>query len=137
MKDGASQFQNFHVNFHKFNATCVPKMLTGAHKTQSMASALTLLQPYHKDGHEFLNHIVRVTGDETLVSFMNVETKEQSKQWIHTHSPRKPKNLNKRLSARKVMATFSGTRKSVDGGIHATRDHNNVRNVLRNTDKFV
>jgi hypothetical protein len=27
---------------------------------------------------EFLNHIVRVTGDETCVSFMNVEIKEQS-----------------------------------------------------------
>jgi hypothetical protein len=38
------------------------------------------LERYHKDGDEFLNHIVRVTGDETLVSFVNVETKELSKQ---------------------------------------------------------
>jgi hypothetical protein len=30
---------------------------------------------YHKDGNEFLSHIVRVTGDETWVSFVNVETK--------------------------------------------------------------
>jgi hypothetical protein len=61
-----------------------------------MASALALLEGYHKDGDEFLNHIVRVTGDETCVSFENVETKEYSKQWMHTHSPKKPKNLNTR-----------------------------------------
>jgi hypothetical protein len=36
------------------------------------------LERYHKDDDEFLNHIVRVTGDETWVSFVNVETKEQS-----------------------------------------------------------
>jgi hypothetical protein len=35
-----------------------------------------LFRAYHKDGDEFLNHTVRVTGDETSVSFVNVETKE-------------------------------------------------------------
>jgi hypothetical protein len=40
---------------------------------------------YHKDGSEVLNHTVRVTGDETWVSCTNVEIKEQSKPWMHTH----------------------------------------------------
>jgi hypothetical protein len=53
-------------------------MLTDAHNTQRMASSLTLLEQYHKDGDQVLNHIVR--GDETWVSFVNVETKEQSKK---------------------------------------------------------
>jgi hypothetical protein len=70
-------------------------MLTGAHKTQRMASALTFLERYHKDEDEFLNHIVRVSGDETWFSFVNVENKEQSKQWMHTHSRTKRKSLNK------------------------------------------
>jgi hypothetical protein len=35
------------------------------------------LERYHKDGDEFHNHMVRVTGDETWISFVNVETKEQ------------------------------------------------------------
>jgi hypothetical protein len=39
----------------------------GAHKAQRMASALTLLERYYKDGDEFLNHIA------------NAETKEQLK----------------------------------------------------------
>jgi hypothetical protein len=56
------------------------------------------LERYHKDGDEFHSHIVRVTGDETLVSFVNVETKDQSKQWMHTHSPNKPKKF-KQMSA--------------------------------------
>jgi hypothetical protein len=47
---------------------------------------------YHKAGNEFLSHIVQVTGDETWVSFVNVETNEQSKEWMHTYSANKPKN---------------------------------------------
>jgi hypothetical protein len=52
VKDGASQFQNFRVNFHnhyeiitvrqgyhKFCSKWVPKMLTRVHKTQRMSSA--------------------------------------------------------------------------------------------------
>jgi hypothetical protein len=53
------------------------------------------LELYNKDGDELLNHIIRVTGHETWVLFVNIETKEQSKQWIHTHSPDKLKTLNK------------------------------------------
>jgi hypothetical protein len=56
-----------------------------------MASAFTFLEQYCKDGNAFLNHIIRVTGDKTWFSFANVETKEQSKQWMHIHSPYKPK----------------------------------------------
>jgi hypothetical protein len=46
-----------------------------AHKMQRMALALTFLVRYHKDGDEFLSHIVQVIGDETRVSFMEAETK--------------------------------------------------------------
>jgi hypothetical protein len=52
-------------------------MLMGAHKMQRKASALTFLERYHKDGDEFLSHIIVVTGDKMWVSFVNVETKEQ------------------------------------------------------------
>jgi hypothetical protein len=67
-----------------------------------MASALTFLERSYKDGDEFLNHIVK--GNETWVSFVNVETKEQSKQWRHTHSPNKPKKFKQTSSPRKLMA---------------------------------
>jgi hypothetical protein len=61
---------------YKFCARLVSKMLTGAHKTQRLTSALTFLERYHKAGDELLNHIVRVTGDKTWVSFVDVETQE-------------------------------------------------------------
>jgi hypothetical protein len=35
------------------------------------------LERYRKDGDEFLNHIIRVTGDVTWVSFVNTEITEQ------------------------------------------------------------
>jgi hypothetical protein len=71
-----------------------------------------LFRRYHKGGDEFLNHIV--TGDETRVSFVNVETKEQSKQWMLTHSPNKPKKKCKQtLAAIKRMETVFWDRKGV------------------------
>jgi hypothetical protein len=60
---------------------------------QTVTSALTFSEHYHKDGDEFLSHIQQ----ETWVSFVNVETKGQSKQWMHTHSATSRKILNKRL----------------------------------------
>jgi hypothetical protein len=80
-----------------------------------MASAFVdFLERYHKDGVEFLNHIVRVTGDETCVPFVNAETEEQSKKWIHTLHQTSRNSLKKRcLSARKLMATVFCDRKGV------------------------
>jgi hypothetical protein len=64
------------------------------------------LEQYHKKGDEFLNHIIGVTGDETWDLLLNVETKEQSKQLVHTRSPKKPKKIKQTLSANKLMATI-------------------------------
>jgi hypothetical protein len=65
-----------------------------------MASALTFFRAIHKDGNKFLSHNIQVTGDdETWVSFVNVETKEKLKQWLHTHSPNKPRKFKQTLSA--------------------------------------
>jgi hypothetical protein len=72
-----------------------------------MVSALTFLEQYHKD------HIVQVTGDGTWVSCVNVETKEQSKQWMHTHSPNKPEKFKQTSSARKLMATVFWDKKGL------------------------
>jgi macrodomain Ter protein organizer (MatP/YcbG family) len=71
------------------------------------------LERYHKDGDGFLNHIVQVTIDETRVSSVDAETKQQSKQWIHTHSPNNPKKLEQTLTARKLMANIFWDRKGV------------------------
>jgi histone-lysine N-methyltransferase SETMAR len=54
-----------------------------------------------------------VTGDETWVQFVNAETKEQFKQWMHTHSPNKPKKFKQTLLNRKMMATVFWDRKGI------------------------
>jgi hypothetical protein len=65
----------FSLSNHKFCERWVSEMLMGAHRLQKMSSAFAdILERYHKDGNQFLNHIVSVTGDETCVSFVNVET---------------------------------------------------------------
>jgi hypothetical protein len=72
------------------------------------------LQLYHKDWDDFLIHILRITGDESWVSSVNAESKEQSKQWMRTHSPNRQNIFNKRcLSARKLMATVFWERNGV------------------------
>jgi hypothetical protein len=60
------------------------------------------LEQYRKGDNEFLNHIIK--DDEACDSFVNVETKEQSKQWMHTHSPSKLERFKQMLSSRKLMA---------------------------------
>jgi hypothetical protein len=82
-----------------------------------MASALTFLERYLKYGDEFLSHIIQVTGEETWVSSVSVETEEQSKQWMHTHSPDKLKEFKQTLSASHKADgnCFLGHERSADG----------------------
>jgi len=76
-----------------------------------VSCAVTFLQRYWEIEDEFLDRIV--TCDEIWVKFVNAETKEQSKQWMHTHSPNKPKKFKQTLSNRKMMATVFWDRKGI------------------------
>jgi hypothetical protein len=64
---------------------------------------------------------------------LNVETKEHSKQLMHTYSQNTPKKFKQTLSASQKADgnSFLGQERSADSGIHATRDHNNIRSVLQ------
>jgi histone-lysine N-methyltransferase SETMAR len=53
-----------------------------------------------------------MTGDVTCVSFLNVESQEQSKEWMHTHSSNKPKKF-KQMSASKLKVTVFWDRRGV------------------------
>jgi hypothetical protein len=44
-----------------------------------------------------------VTGNETWVSFVNIETKEQSKQWMHVFT-KQAKKFKHLLSAKKLIS---------------------------------
>jgi hypothetical protein len=66
---------------------------------------------------------------------VNVETKQQSKHWMYTHSPNKLKKCRQTLSACKKAEgdCFLGQEISDDGEIHATRDHNMC--IVKHTNK--
>ena len=68
---------NSHLGYRKVCGRRVPKVLTEEHKKQPVAFALTFLMHYHKE------------GDETSVSHITPESKQQSLQWKHTGSPKK------------------------------------------------
>jgi hypothetical protein len=65
---------------------------------------------------------------------VNVGTKEQSKQWMHTHSPNKMKKF-KQTYARKMAAVFWDREGVLMVVFMQQGDHNNVRSILRNTKK--
>lgn len=54
-----------------------------------------------------------VTGNDTLVLYDSPETKEQSKQWMHTASSSKPKKFKYSLTKRKTMTTVLCDHKGV------------------------
>jgi hypothetical protein len=82
------------MNFHTFHALFSTRLSQlgkggsgnahGCAKNAENKFGFDFLERYHKDGDEFLSHIVRVTGDEIWVSFVNVETKKQSNS-VCTH----------------------------------------------------
>jgi hypothetical protein len=57
-----------------------------------------------------------------LVSFVNIETKEQSKQWTHIHSPNTPKEFKQTSDYQKANGNcFLRGERSAFGGIHAEK----------------
>jgi hypothetical protein len=93
-----------HLQYHKLCTRWVPKMLTDDHKTRCMGVALNVLVQYHNEGDKFLNHVV--TGDETWISHVTPENKQQSMQWWHSASP-KARNLSRHfLPGRSCVPCF-------------------------------
>jgi hypothetical protein len=104
---------------------------------QNAENGFDFLELCHKDSYEFLNHITQVIDDETWVSYVNAETKEQSKNLMHTYLPNKLNKFKKKSACQKADGNcFLGKERSADSGSHATRDNTNVRSVLQSTKKL-
>jgi len=81
----------------------------GAQK-QRVACAMTYLMLYHKEGDGMLSHIVK--GDETWVSHITPESKQQSFHSKHTGSPKR-KKVKQTFSTGKIMGTVFWDRQGV------------------------
>jgi len=90
------------LGYRKVCARWVPRLLTEDHKGQRKAITSELLQRYRHEGDDFLLRIV--TGDESWFHHFEPETKRQSMEWHHLHSPSK-KKAKTVPSAAKVMGT--------------------------------
>ena len=74
--------------------------MTEDHKGQQKAITSELLQSYRHEGDDFLLRIV--TSDESWFHHFEPDTKRQSMEWHHLHSPSK-KKAKTVPSAAKVM----------------------------------
>ncbi|GFW04015.1 mariner Mos1 transposase [Trichonephila clavipes] len=72
-------------------------------QNQSNGRYLTISFPVPHGWEDFLNRMV--TGNETWVAHVNVETKQQSMTWGHASSPTRLRKARQTLSARKLMVT--------------------------------
>jgi len=88
----------------------VPRLLTEGHQRQSIDYSREFLQRYADESDNFLDSIVIV--DETWAFHFTTETKQQSREWRHSSSP-KPRKFKTTQSAGKVMATVFWDRKGV------------------------
>jgi len=98
------------LGYRKLCALWVQKMSMDDHKTKRMGSTLKFLTRYTQEGDEFLDYIV--TGDETWVFHHTPESKQQSLQWHHTHSPR-TKKLKTSNSVKNIMGAIFWERKGI------------------------
>ncbi|GFU23258.1 uncharacterized protein TNCV_2559571 [Trichonephila clavipes] len=73
------------LNFKKLCSRCVLRLLTVEHKEKRFAISLDILIRYEKEGDGMLSQIV--TGNETWVSHITPESKQQAMEWRHTSSP--------------------------------------------------
>lgn len=98
------------LGYRKVCARWVPRMLTENHKQQRVDCSRHFLRQYGDKKEELLDSIV--TGDETWAFHFTPETKQQSREWRHSTSP-KPKKFKQTHSAGKVMATVFWDRKGI------------------------
>jgi hypothetical protein len=76
------------------------------HKEKHLDICKRLLDCYGAEGDHFLERIV--TGDETWTHHYEQESKHQSMDWKHCHSPTK-KKFKTHSTAGKLMLTVFGT----------------------------
>jgi histone-lysine N-methyltransferase SETMAR len=98
------------LEYRKVCARWVPCMLTEDHQWQRIDSSREFLQCYADENDNFSDSIV--TGDETWAFHFTPETKQQSREWRHSSSP-KPRKFKTTQYAGKVMATVFWDRKGV------------------------
>jgi len=91
------------LDMQKLSTKWVLKCLNADKKCQRCHSSEELLEFFWHHPNNFLSRLV--TMDETWLYHYDPETKQQSMEWQHSHSPR-PKKFRVQKSAGKVLASI-------------------------------
>jgi len=97
------------LDMRKLSIKWVPKCLKADQKRQRCQSSEQILEFFRRDPNDFRSRLVTI--DETWLYHYDPETKQQSREWRHSGSPR-PKKFRVQKSAGKVLASiFLGSRR--------------------------
>jgi len=109
------------LEYRKVCARWVPRMLTEDHQRQRTDSSREFLQRYADENDNFLDSTV--TGDETWAFHFTPETKQQSREWRHSSSP-KPRKFKTKVCRQTHGNCVLGSKGSIVGRFHGSWDHN-------------
>lgn len=90
------------LNFTKKCAHWIPRVLSQADKQNRVRICRELKQRFDVEGETFLERII--TCDETWIYDYEPESRTQSMEWKHPHSPAAQK-VRKQMSANKILLT--------------------------------
>ena len=75
-----------HVYMRKLSAKWVPKCLHADQKRARVLASRDVVSRFEQEGNKFVERLT--TEDETWIYLYDPETKEESKEWRHSGSPR-------------------------------------------------
>jgi histone-lysine N-methyltransferase SETMAR len=90
------------LDMRKLSAKWIPKFLNADQKRNRVIASQAILARFHAGAEDFVARLV--TMDETWLHHYDPQTKERSKEWRHSGSPR-PKKFRVQKSAGKIMAS--------------------------------
>ena len=106
-REGVGSTFHEDMNMRKLSAKWVPKCLN-ADQIQQCQSSQQLSKCFRRDPNDFLSGLV--TMDETWLYHSDLETKQQSVEWLHSCSPRPQKISSVKLRWKSCRLDFLGSR---------------------------
>ena len=122
------------LGYRKLCARWLPEMLSEGHKENRVATARSFVACCVEQGDDFLD--CTVTRDETWVFHHTPETKRQSVQWCHTHSPETEKFRTSNVNEENHGSCLFGQEGASSCRFPASSRHHTCCYILRVPEKI-
>ena len=107
------------LTFHKVSARRVPEQLKELHEEKRLEICKRFLDSCGAEGDHFLERIV--TENETWIHHFESESKCQSMEWKHAHSPAKRKFKTHPTAGKLMLTLFGGFTRATAGTLSRER----------------